>query len=57
MSSGLIKSYTLNDPDADSISEEKKATGILDIFAWNWESVPNIDDAEFAQTLVVYDGQ
>ncbi|HJE00108.1 MAG TPA: DUF3383 family protein [Levilactobacillus brevis] len=57
VSSGLIKDYSLNDPDADSISEEKKATGILDIFAWSWESVPTIDDAEFAQTLVVYDGQ
>ncbi|WP_203642977.1 DUF3383 family protein [Levilactobacillus andaensis] len=54
---GLIKSYTLNDPDPDAITEEKKATGILDIFAWTWESVPTIDDAEFAQTLVVYDGQ
>lgn len=57
VSSGLIKSYTLNDPDADNISEDKKATGVLDIFAWSWESVPTIDDAEFAQTLVVYNGQ
>lgn len=53
----LIKGYTLNDPDAENITEEKKATGVLDIFAWSWESVPTIDDAEFAQTLVVYDGQ
>lgn len=53
----LIDSYTINDPQYSDLTDEKKATGVLDVFKWTWKPMPTIDQAEFAQTLVVTDNQ
>lgn len=51
----LIESYTVTPPDYATISDEKKASGVLDQFAFTWKPMRTVDDVEFSQTLVITD--
>lgn len=51
----LIESYTITPPDYSTISDEKKASGVLDQFAFTWKPTRTVDDVEFSQTLVITD--